>query len=248
MPKIFINYRSGNGDHMAAALDENLRRRFGPDAVFRDGRSLRPGTAYPQALLRELRRSSVLLVVIGPDWGGSPRLLESDDWVRREILEAQELGLDIVPVIDAAAGRFLDGSELPSELTWLSRHQALSYAPYTAVKDLAAIGDALLDLVPDLVDLSTPPVPAESGGTHNSVSGGSSETLVQGRDFSGDIGTVIKGNSGGQFHTGKGDQHVHHHNDSTRFTVDGGTFVAGSHNRAVNHRTENGRGNGDARS
>ncbi|MDQ8703248.1 toll/interleukin-1 receptor domain-containing protein [Streptomyces sp. LHD-70] len=244
MPKIFINYRSGNGDHLAAALDENLRNRFGADAVFRDGRSLKPGTAYPQALLRELRRSSVLLVVIGPGWGRSPRLLESDDWVRREILVAQRLGLDIVPVVDAAAGRFLDNSELPEELAWLARHQALSYAPYTSVRDLTVIGDTLLDLVPDLVELTTPPAPAEKGGTNNSVSGGNSGTLVQGRDFSGDIGTVIKGNSGGQFHTGKGDQHVHHHNDSTQFSVDGGTFVAGSNNRAVNHRSENEPGEG----
>lgn len=235
MPEIFINYRSGNGDQLAAALDGELKHRFGADAVFRDGRSITPGATYPRELIESLRGSRVLLVVIGPNWADAPELRRDQDWVRREILEANERMLRIVPIIDAAAGFGLDRNALPAELAWLADHQALPYAPYTSATDLARIGDTLLELVPGLTDLTATADPVPSDSPHNSVTGGNSGTIVQGRDISGDVGgTIVKGNSGGQFHTGKGNQNIHHHNGSARFTVDGGTFVAGTHNRATN--------------
>ncbi|MFM9367654.1 toll/interleukin-1 receptor domain-containing protein [Streptomyces sp. Da 82-17] len=220
MPEIFVNYRSGNSDHLAAALDEGLKHRFGTDAVFRDGRSIPPGAPYPEELIGSLRACKVLLVAVGPNWAASPGLRKDSDWVRKEILEARRMLLHIVPVLDSAAGERLDRDALPEELAWLADHQALPYAPYTSATDLAHIGDKLLDLVPELTDLTAASAPpAEAAGTHNTNSGTNHGTFVQARDVSGDIGgTIIKGNHGGQFHTGRGDQHVHHHDGPGRFT------------------------------
>ncbi|MFD5769750.1 hypothetical protein ACFWIN_28565, partial [Streptomyces sp. NPDC127049] len=72
MAEIFINYRTGDGNEVAALLDEALCTRFGDDAVFYSGRSGRAGEPYPRALLTAVRRSSVLLAVIGPEWAGHP--------------------------------------------------------------------------------------------------------------------------------------------------------------------------------
>ncbi|GAA2625844.1 toll/interleukin-1 receptor domain-containing protein [Streptomyces vastus] len=249
MPEIFINYRTGDGDHLAATLDEALGHRFGADTVFRDGRSIRPGSEYPHELLSELRKSSVLLVVIGPDWVTAPRLRDPDDWVRREILEAHACRIPIIPILGDPSVTWLRREELPQEISWLAELQSLRYAPYTSTTDLARIGDELADRIKSLTDTQRPsPTPDPAVGTHNSVSGGNQGTLAQGRDFSGDIAGTIYKNNTGPFHTGTGDQHTHHHTNSPRFSGDGGTFVAGDNHGGIRHtfrRDERHRGGED---
>lgn len=174
-----------------------------------------------------------MLAVIGPRWSAAPQLQHADDWVRREIIEARERGIPVVPVLSGHSDR-LRKEQLPAELAWLADRQALTFAPYTSVTDLRRIGDQLAELVPGLVDLANPPqAPSEQSGTHNSVGGSNHGTLVQGRDFSGDIAGSLYKNNSGPFHTGTGDQHIHH--TQPRFEGDGGTFIAGSNNGGINH-------------
>ncbi|RPE45762.1 TIR domain-containing protein [Streptomyces sp. Ag109_O5-1] len=86
MKEVFINYRTGDGEKNAALIDQELSRRFGPQHVFRASRSIAPGEAYPDSLLTALRRSYLLLAVVGPDWTNfRTRLHDPEDWVRREI-------------------------------------------------------------------------------------------------------------------------------------------------------------------
>ncbi|MFF9208030.1 MULTISPECIES: toll/interleukin-1 receptor domain-containing protein [unclassified Streptomyces] len=236
MPEIFINYRTGDGDHLAATLDEALRHRFGDHAVFRDGRSIQAGAEYPCELLGQLRRSRAVLVVMGPAWATAEQLWLEDDWVRREILEARECRIPLVPVLADPSVRWLRRDQLPPELAWLAELQALRYTPYHAARDLAFIGDELLALVPELIDGGHHPADAPSTETSNSVTGGRHGTVVQGRDFGGDIaGTIYKGNTG-PFHTGSGDQYV----DSPRFSGDGATYIAGDNTGGVRHLREPG--------
>jgi hypothetical protein len=209
MPEIFINYRSGDGDHLAATLDEALRNRFGDAAVFRDGRSIRPGSEYPHELLTQLRRSRAVLIAVGPGWVTAPELRHEDDWVRREIIEAHACRIPLIPILGGPAVPWLRKDQLPSELSWLAEYQSLRFNPYDASTDLIRIGDELAIAIPELPDRRQPgPAPSPEAGPGNSVSGGGQGTLVQGRDFSGDIaGTVYKDNTG-PFHTGSGDQHI----------------------------------------
>lgn len=231
LPEIFINYRTGDGDHLAANLDEALRHRFGDDAVFRDGRSIRAGAHYPHELLTELRRSHAVLVVMGPRWAAADELRREDDWVRREILEARDCRIPLVPVLADPSVRWLRPEQLPSELAWLAELQALRYTPYQSTRDLAVIGDELLELVPELAEDGRHSADSSPQGTSNSTSGGRHGTVVQGRDFSGDVaGTIYKGNTG-PFNTGSGDQYV----NSPRFSGDGATYVAGNNNGGIRH-------------
>jgi hypothetical protein len=235
VPEIFINYRSGDGDHLAATLDEALRHRFGADAIFRDGRSIRPGSEYPHELLTQLRRSRAVLVVVGPRWVTATELRRENDWVRREILEAHACRIPIVPVLGDASVPWLRKDQLPSELSWLAEVQSMRYTPYNSATDLIRIGDELADLVPELRDhRGQDAAPAPGAGAGPSVSGGGQGLVVQGRDFSGDVaGTLYKGNTG-PFHTGSGDQHTHH-TQSPQFSGDGATFVAGNNHGGVRH-------------
>lgn len=233
MPEIFINYRTGDGDHLAATLDEALRNRFGDDAVFRDGRSIGPGSEYPHELLTNLRESRAVVVVVGPGWATAAELRREDDWVRREILEAHRYRIPIVPVLGDSSVSWLRRDQLPVKLSWLAEIQSLRYRPYHSATDLAHIGDELARLVPELTDASQQTAPTASGSTHNSVSGGNHGTFVQGRDVSvgGDIAGTVYRNNTGPFHTGSGDQNV----NSPHFSGDGGTFVAGDNHNGVHH-------------
>ncbi|MET7314376.1 toll/interleukin-1 receptor domain-containing protein [Streptomyces thermoviolaceus] len=240
MYEIFINYRTGDGDHLAATLDEALRHRFGDDAVFRDGRSIPAGAEYPHELLTRLRRSEVVLAVIGPRWATADELRQEDDWVRRELVEARECRIPVVPVLSDPSVRWLRREQLPPELGWLAELQALRYTPYRSAQDLAVIGDELLDLVPVLDQGGGRPAHEAAPHTSNATTGGRHGTVVQGRDFSGDVaGAIYKGNTGA-FNTGPGDQYV----NAPRLTGDGATYVAGDNHGGVRHVFERGRDSG----
>lgn len=185
MPKVFINYRSGDGDHLAATLEQALTHRFGAEQVFKDGTSIRAGSHYPDELLQAVRTSSVLLAAVGPYWSVTPDLGREDDWVRRELLEARRCGVGIVPVLDATAIKRVDAAPLPPELGWFAELQALRYAPYSAMTDLDHLADELVRLVPELLD--TRPAPPSDAQPRTS--------------------NIYKGNQGA-FHSGQGDQRI----------------------------------------
>jgi hypothetical protein len=240
MHEIFINYRTGDGDHLAATLDEALRHRFGDDAVFRDGRSIPAGAEYPHELLTRLRRSEAVLAVIGPRWATASELRQEDDWVRRELLEARECRIPVVPVLSDPSVRWLRREQLPPELGWLAELQALRYTPYRSAQDLALVGDTLLDLAPALDQNGSRPANEAAPHTSNTTTGGRHGTVVQGRDFAGDVaGAIYKGNTGA-FNTGPGDQYI----NAPRLTGDGATYVAGDNHGGVRHVVERDRDSG----
>ncbi|MET7397554.1 toll/interleukin-1 receptor domain-containing protein [Dactylosporangium sp. NPDC005572] len=103
MPQIFISYRSGDESFAAVTLDHLLCERFGPDAVFRDARSIPPATDYTEVLQDRLDRSDLMIVVIGPRWHldaqGGKRLHDPSDPVRQEVSFALRKGVPVLPVL-----------------------------------------------------------------------------------------------------------------------------------------------------
>ena len=230
MPDVFINYRTGDGDKTALTLDTALSHRFGDDRIYRASKSIPPGEAFPRALLNGVRRSGALLAVIGPDWAGHPRLHEEDDWVRREILEAYACTIPVIPVLDGRRTERLRGADLPEELAWLADCQSLRLDHHNAPADLAHIGDALAELVPELRAADRPGTrPDEDGTVHNTV-GDVTGAANQARDVTGDVGTVIK-DSRGPVHTGSGDIHQH----SPTISGDGVAYVAGNNHGGISN-------------
>jgi hypothetical protein len=141
-------------------LDRELTRRFGAEAVFRAGRSIRPSEDFVERLLAAVRHADILIAVIGPRWltatstSGRRLLDDEQDWVRREIAEAFRCGIPVLPVlVDDAV--FPTADELPSEITKLARCQHLRLHHRNADYDIARLVTELRDLVPGLT-LITP--------------------------------------------------------------------------------------------
>ncbi|MFF3285628.1 toll/interleukin-1 receptor domain-containing protein [Streptomyces sp. NPDC003023] len=239
MTDVFINYRTGDGDKTAALIDQELSRRFGSGRIFRASKSIAPGRAYPDELRTGLRRSAVLLAVIGPDWTNfRARLRDPDDWVRTEILEAFARELPVVPVLDGRKTDRLTKADLPEELARLADIQSVPFSTQDAAAGLKRLGDVVADMVPGLRDLDRDAAPSSEPGSVTNSIGDVSGTAVQSRDFTGDVGgTVVKGSTG-PVHTGQGDiyQNSRHVSGGRHFSGDGMTYFEGDHHGDIRHR------------
>ncbi|GHI94422.1 toll/interleukin-1 receptor domain-containing protein [Streptomyces olivaceus] len=242
MSEIFINYRTGDGEKTAALLRQGLSHRFGPGHAFHASQSIVPGESWPERLLTGVRRSSVLLAVIGPDWTNFRNRLENpEDWVRKEIEEAFTCEVPVVPVLDGRKTSRLSPADLPPALRRLADLQSIAFDSRDTEACVARIGDLMADLIPGLDDRAGTdggtPAPGSVANSIGSVSG----TAVQSRDFTGDVGTVVKGTHG-PVHTGNGNIYSHSRHVSGG---DGMTYSEGDHHGAVQHRFGERDGHGD---
>jgi hypothetical protein len=190
--EIFINYRTGDGDEVAAELiTSSLSDRFGKEHVFKASHSLQPGDLFPQRLIDAARKSEVLLAVIGPEWALASQLRDEADWVRKEILAAQSSGASVIPVLKGRKTDRLVRADLPPELRWLADVHSLRLDTHDSTADLGRIGDFLADLVPTLkaADRSARDATA-AGSITNSADNVKGGNVVQGRDFTGDMRNV----------------------------------------------------------
>jgi len=152
--EIFISYRVRGQAGYAALLDRELRRRFGPGAVFRAPRSLVPGDDFAAEIFRNLHMCAVLLAVIGPGWliaGEDDRSGSADavDWVRREIAAAFAHRLRVIPVLVEGA-HMPAQAELPGDIAALARCHGLRIRDSSADSDIARIISEIGLLVPQL--------------------------------------------------------------------------------------------------
>ncbi|MEU3795981.1 TIR domain-containing protein [Streptomyces fructofermentans] len=239
MPKVFINYRTGDGNDIAALIDNELTNRFGKDRAFRASRSITPGTAYPEALLASVRRSALVFVIIGADWlNFQSRLHDPEDWVRREIVEAFDCGVPVVPVLAGRGTERLRKERLPQDLARLAELQSVRLDTQNAEADLKRLGDLVAEMVPELWALEHADTPDPSSGSVSNAVGDNSGTVVQSRDFAGDVGnTVIKGSTG-PVHAGRGDiyQNSRHVSGGRHYSGDGMTNVEGDQHGGIRHR------------
>ncbi|MBT2385947.1 toll/interleukin-1 receptor domain-containing protein [Streptomyces sp. ISL-11] len=251
MTEVFINYRTGDGEKTAALIDQELSRRFGREHIFRASKSIAPGETYPDALLAALRRSSLLLAVVGPDWANfRARLHDPEDWVRREIEEAFTCELPVVPILDGRKTNRLSKADLPPELARLADLQSISFDTHDVETGLRRIGDLVAEMVPGLRDPAQADKTSSAPDTVTNSIGDVSGTAVQSRDFTGDVGgTIVKG-SRGPVHTGNGHiyQNSRHVSGDRRISGTGMTYVEGDNHGNIQHRFgEPDRREGDSR-
>lgn len=236
MTGVFINYRRGDGNETAAHLHTAIRERFGKDiSVFYASSSMTPGTAFPQALLDGVRDSTVLLALIGPGWL-SPRLQNPEDWVRREIEEAFNCGVQVIPVLLGRCTERLSRQDLPDSLALLADLQFLRFDVQDKDAGLQRICDLLVERIPELqarAQAEEAAAAASSDSVSNTV-GGTSSSVVQGRDFNG----VVVNNVQGSQHTGSGtlNHNPRHVSGDRHFTSTNMTYLEGdNHGNAGNH-------------
>jgi hypothetical protein len=146
-PRFFVNYRTDNGGLAADMLHRELTRRG--EAAFLDKRSIRPAAHFPSELLDTVRGARTLLVVICPGWensrrpDGTRRLDDENDWVRREIREAEAHHREIVPIIVGARSR-LAAADLPEDIRFLVERQDVHLRHGFGERDVEIIVDWLL--------------------------------------------------------------------------------------------------------
>ncbi len=128
MNGIFISYRREDSVGWAGRLAETLKRRFGPESIFMDIDTVKPGTDFTEALQHAVSSCEVLLAMIGPGWAtavdksGTPRLEDPNDWVRVEIAAALKRKILVIPVL--VGGASVPSMDfLPDELDPLAHRQ-----------------------------------------------------------------------------------------------------------------------------
>ncbi len=195
MPEVFVNYRTGDGEQLATIIDQDLRRRFGDAAVFKDHRSIQAGAVFQKALENGVWGSKVLLCVIGPAWltaadgTGRRKIDNPEDWIHRELVMAFDHGVRVIPVIDEQAQSPLPVKELPQPLKRLADLQYKIYHHRDPDTVLNRIAQDVLDSVPGLKDLTQPAKQAGESATRNEVHGGG----IGGVWGDPSIGTIISG-------------------------------------------------------
>src|SRR3954447_18248169 len=105
-PALLISYRVEDTGSTASRLFEKLADLYGRERVFLDHERLEGGVTWTERLKREVRRASVMLVLIGKAWlqthdpeTSQRRLDQRGDWVRREVETALKQGALVVPLL-----------------------------------------------------------------------------------------------------------------------------------------------------
>lgn len=156
MPKIFINFRNGDGEWAAKALWVVLEQRFGKDQVFLSHESIRIGEEWPDALLENARTCDVFLVLIGPKWltikgaDGRPRIFGEDDWVHREIAAALAADRPVTPILLGNTSRLASADDLPDDIRDLARKQGPRLDVRQFADNYAGLERKLMRIVPGL--------------------------------------------------------------------------------------------------
>lgn len=111
------------------------------------------GDRWPERTSSQLRHATIVMVVMGANWltaadqYGRRRLDDPADWVRREIEEALQRKITVLPVL-LNDYRMPPPDALPKELRGLLTHQSVTLRTGNASDgDLKSIGDRLRALV-----------------------------------------------------------------------------------------------------
>lgn len=117
---IFISYRRGEATFAAVGLKGSLER--SGNNVFFDQHDIPSGVDFEAHIIDQIVDSDVLVALISTDWmyGASGantdnRLVDPNDFVRKEIELAQESGVPVLPVLVENAS-IPDESGLPNSL------------------------------------------------------------------------------------------------------------------------------------
>lgn len=138
---------------MADHVYQELVRRFGGEAVFKDVDKLHPGHKFKSKLDEIIAECDIALVIIGEKWagaedeGGRSRLHDQGDYVRKEVEAVLRRDIPIIPLVIEGAS-VPKAKNLPDELQELVEWQAVSihYDPYFH-KDMEYLADNLKELI-----------------------------------------------------------------------------------------------------
>lgn len=144
---VFISYRTCDQPWVAGWVCSELSARLGSDQVFLDSKSIPVGENFGGLLLRTVRASSVLLVIIGSEWyatNARGRLIDNPgDFVRMEIAAAFEAELRVIPVLVGEVAE-LCADDLPADIRRLAALQYVRVRSRDAHRDVPRVVDDIV--------------------------------------------------------------------------------------------------------
>lgn len=103
--RVFLSYRRADAEAEARSIEQRLMQMPDIRNVFLDHEAIPKGEDFVQSIRKAIRKSGVVLALIGPDWRGvdpetgEVRLLREKDFVRLELAEALKAGKRVIPVM-----------------------------------------------------------------------------------------------------------------------------------------------------
>ncbi|WP_439381388.1 toll/interleukin-1 receptor domain-containing protein [Amycolatopsis lexingtonensis] len=151
-PLVFISYRRSDSAEFVVPLSRLLTERYGTRNVFVDTESIALGEDFRAELVTALRRTDLVLAVIGPGWlvahadDGSRRLDDPDDSVRLELETALAARLPVVPLLVGGAA-LPEPDDLPTSLRPLHflQARALHSSPSEIANEVGELARRLED-------------------------------------------------------------------------------------------------------
>lgn len=145
MGGIFISYRRIESSGYAGRISAALASRFGSENIFMDVTGIGAGRRFREVIDEALNACDYFLAIIGPQWttvrseNGTPRLLDPDDHVRREVGAAlARPDVNVIPVLVGDA-RMPAHEELPPDLVDLRAWQAVELSERHWDEDMAQL-------------------------------------------------------------------------------------------------------------
>jgi beta-lactam-binding protein with PASTA domain len=164
MSKIFLNYRREDSAPDARSLYDHLVMHFGPNSVFIDIDRIDLGADFVESINEKVGLCQVLLVLIGKQWLTSSdstgrRLDNPNDFVRLEIVAANERRVRIIPVLVEGASMPRE-DQLPDALRFLARRNATELSYHRFRDDVNHLIKGIEQII-KLDSPSPPPAPVQ---------------------------------------------------------------------------------------
>lgn len=148
MLRVFLSYRRGDSPDLVGRIYDCLRDRFSESHVFMDIETIQAGDDFRERLEAGLRKTDVLLIIIGETWADElDKRNPESDYVRFEIGFALRNGLKVIPLLLNRAV-LPQPNQLPSELVQISFFQS---ARIRSGEDFRSDMEKLIDRIAFLV-------------------------------------------------------------------------------------------------
>jgi CheY-like chemotaxis protein len=136
---VFVSYQRADTVFAAHALLYALR--LGAHDAFVDTGSIAVGDAYREVIASAVAKSNVLLALVGPSFNAA-RLHEPTSVVTFEWQRARYHGAAVVPVL-VDSGKMPTDAQLPAQLRWFTRRNALALRRESLSGDIEACVNAI---------------------------------------------------------------------------------------------------------
>jgi len=154
---IAISYRRDDSSPITGRLYDRLQAKFGPQNVFMDIDSIRPGVDFREQINETISHADAVIAVIGRRWlgeqpDGSRRIDDPNDFVRLEIASALKCKIPVVPVL-VDDTPMPTQAKLPPDLEPLVYRQAL---PLHSGLDFHQHTERLISGICESLDIALP--------------------------------------------------------------------------------------------